>query len=261
MSIKTIVESAIFKNFIISLIILNGITMGFETSNSIYTNYQTFFDTFNTFVITIFTIEIILRIYVYRVNFFKDAWSLFDLFVVVISLIPSSGSFGVLRTLRVLRLFRIFSVVPQMRKIIEALLKVLPGIGSIAALMLLFFYICAIITTNLYGKDFPEFFGTLGDSLFTLFQIMTLESWAMNIVRPIMKIHPYSWIFFISFIFIATFIMINLIIAIVVDAINELKDEETKEINQNIKDIDKDLKSEIADLKKEILELKELLKK
>jgi len=120
---------------------------------------------------------------------------------------------------------------------------------------------CAIITTNLYGKDFPEFFGTLGDSLFTLFQIMTLESWAMNIVRPIMKIHPYSWIFFISFIFIATFIMINLIIAIVVDAINELKDEETKEINQNIKDINNELKSEIDDLKKEILELKELLKK
>ncbi len=261
MSIKSIVESSIFKNFIITLIVLNGITLGFETSHNIYQSYKIFFDYFNTFVITIFTIEIVLRVYVYRVDFFREAWSLFDLFVVIVSLIPSSGNLGVLRTLRVLRLFRIFSVVPQMRRIIEALLKVLPGIGSIAMLMALFFYICAIITTNLYGKDFPEFFGSLGDSLFTLFQIMTLESWAMNIVRPIMKTHPYSWIFFISFIFIATFIMINLIIAIVVDAINELKDEETKEINKSLKEVDSELKQEINSLKKEILELKELLKR
>ncbi len=258
--IKSLIEHKIFHDFIIFLILLNGITLGIETSDYIYNSYKLFFDIFNTFVILTFTVEILLRIYVYRLKFFKDAWSLFDLFIVVISLIPSSAGFGVLRTLRVLRLFRLFSLVPQMRKIITALLKVLPGIGSIAALMSIFFYICAIITTELYGDKFPEFFGTLGDSIFTLFQIMTLESWAMNIVRPIMEVYPYAWLFFIPFIFIATFIIINLIIAIVVDAINEIKDEESKEITQNIENIDIDLKNEIYELRKELQEIKKLLK-
>ena len=258
--IKSLVEHRYFKNFIVALILINGITLGLETYKSIYNRYEIFFDIFNTTVIAIFTIEIILRLYVYRLQFFKDAWSLFDFFVVAVSLIPSSAGFGALRTLRVLRLFRIFSVVPQMRRIIEALLRVLPSIGSIAALLVLFFYICAIMTTELYGSEFPKLFGTLQDSLFTLFQIMTLESWANDIVRPIMQTHPYAWLFFIPFIFVATFIIINLIIAIVVDAINELKDEETNQFNRSINEVKNDLKDEIEALRKEIKELKDLLK-
>ncbi len=133
--------------------------------------------------------------------FFKDPWSLFDLFVVVISLIPSNGSFQVLRILRVLRLFRLITIVPQMRKIVAALISVIPGMLSIVGLMSLIFYVFAIMATSLYSNSFPQWFGTLGESFYSLFQIMTLESWSMGIVRPIMEVHPYAWAFFCTFLF------------------------------------------------------------
>ncbi len=197
--IKNLVESKKFQNFIIILIILNGISMGLETSKPITLIYGNLINVFDKFVITIFTIEITLRIYAHRFSFFKDPWSLFDLFVVVISLVPSSGSFQILRILRVLRLFRLITVVPQMRKIVAALISVIPGMLSIVGLMSLIFYVFAIMATSLYSKSFPQWFGTLGESFYSLFQIMTLESWSMGIVRPIMEIHPYALGIFCSF--------------------------------------------------------------
>ncbi len=250
--IRQLVQSKAFTNFIIWLIIINGITMGLETSRHISSQFGKALYLFDIFVITIFTIEIILRIYVHRLAFFKDPWSIFDFSIVAISLVPSSSGFEIFRILRVLRLFRIITVVPQMRKIIMALVSVIPGMASIAALLSLFFYIFAIMATNLYGESFPQWFGTLGESFYTLFQIMTLESWSMGIVRPVMEVHPYAWLFFIPFIFIVTFIMINLIVAIVVDAMNEMAMENKKE-EPHI--------SEIQALREEIRELKEILTK
>ena len=259
-NIKSLIESKKFQNFIIILIILNGITMGLETSKLITNSYGNIINAFDKFVITIFTIEITLRIYVHRSSFFKDAWSLFDLFIVTISLIPSNGSFQILRILRVLRLFRLVTVVPQMRKIVSALMSVIPGMLSIIGLMSLIFYVFAIMATNLYAYSFPQWFGTLGESFYTLFQIMTLESWSMGIVRPIMEVHPYAWAFFIPFIFIATFIMINLVVAIIVDAMAILKEEEKSILNE-VQISEDELKSEITSLKKDIKELKEIILK
>lgn len=258
-TIKQFVENAKFQNFIIVLIVLNGITMGFETSKSISTQYNTFFEWFNFSVITIFTIEIILRIYVYKKAFFKDPWSLFDFTVVAISLVPASGGFEIFRVLRVLRLFRLITVVPQMRKIIAALLSVIPGIASIAGLLTLFFYIFAIMSTQLFGESFPEWFGTLGESFYTLFQIMTLESWSMGIVRPVMEVYPYAWVFFIPFIFLATFIIVNLIIAIVVDAMNEMNAQEEENIVNEVHSAEDAAKLEIQKLRNDIQELKALI--
>jgi len=260
--IKYFVESKVFQNFIIGLIILNGITMGLETSKSIMADFGTVLHIFDSLVIAIFTIEIILRIYVHRVSFFKDPWSIFDFTIVAISLVPASAGFEILRVLRVLRLFRLITVVPQMRKIVMALISVVPGMASIAGLLMLFFYIFAIMATQLYGESFPAWFGTLGDSFYTLFQIMTLESWSMGVVRPIMEVHPNAWVFFIPFIFIVTFIMINLIVAIVVDAMNELN---TNNNNDDVKLVEEihvsedHTKTQIDELKKEIQELKTLL--
>ena len=248
--IFNIVENKIFKNFIIFLIILNAITLGLETSSKIAQTYGAFLEAFDIFVITVFTIEIILRILAYKSKFFKDGWSLFDLFIVIISLAPANEGFEIFRILRVLRIFRLVTVIPQFRKVVSALLGTIPAMASIAALMGLFFYIFAVMATNLYGKTHPEFFGNLGESFYTLFQIMTLESWSMGVVKPIMQQHPYAWAFFIPFIFIATFIMINLIVAVVVDAMNEI----------NTKD-KKSLEDEILELKNELKEIKELLKK
>lgn len=257
--LKVLVESKKFQNFIIILIILNGISMGLETSKSIMASYSSIIQAFDIFVITVFTIEVTLRIIVHRVSFFKDPWSLFDLFVVVISLIPSSGSFSVLRILRVLRLFRLITVVPQMRKIVVALISVIPGMLSIIGLMSLIFYVFAIMATNLYSESFPQWFGNLGDSFYSLFQIMTLESWSMGIVRPIMDQHPLAWAFFVPFIFVATFIMINLVVAIIVDAMSIIKEEEIEKIEE-VQLHGDELKVEIKSLQNEIQELKQLIK-
>jgi len=257
-TIKVFIESDRFQNFIMMLIILNGVTMGFETSKIFASDYQSFFEWFNFLVITIFTIEIVLRIAIHKTEFFKDSWSIFDFIIVAISLIPAGAGLEIFRILRVLRLFRLITIVPQMKKIVTALLNVIPGIASIAALLTLFFYIFAIVATQLYGERFPEWFGTLGESFYTLFQIMTLESWSMGIVRPIMEVYPLAWVFFIPFIFLATFIIVNLIIAIVVDAMNEMNHPEEEKIAEKLS-IDEENKREIKKLREDIQELKALL--
>jgi len=257
--IKNLVDSSRFQNFIIAIIILNGITMGFETSKDIMHSYGLLINIFDKAVITIFTIEIVLRIYAHRVSFFKDSWSLFDFAIVVISLVPSSSGFEIFRILRVFRLFRLITVVPQMRKIVMALVSVIPGMISIAALLMLFFYIFAIMATNLYSESFPQWFGTLGESFYTLFQIMTLESWSMGVVRPIMEVHPYAWTFFIPFIFIVTFVMINLIVAVVVDAMAEINKNSDNIVVDELHVHDESTSSELKKLQNEIRELKELL--
>lgn len=251
--IKNIVDASWFQTSIVTLIILNGITMGFETSHSVMLEYGLWIEGFNTFVISIFTIEILLRIYVYRLSFFKDPWSIFDFIIVTISLVPVGEGLEIIRVLRVLRLFRLITVIPQMRKVIMALASVIPGMLSIAGILTLFFYVFAIMATQLYAEDFPQWFGSLGESFYTLFQIMTLESWSMGIVRPIMEVHPKAWIFFLIFIFIATFIMVNLIIAIVVDAMSAIsKDDEALEVDETL--------TEVKALREEIEEMKVLLR-
>ena len=254
-----LVQSSKFQNFIMLLIIINGITMGLETSKAITSEFGRLINAFDILVITIFTIEIILRIYAHRLSFFKDGWSLFDFSIVAISLVPASAGFEILRILRVLRLLRLITVVPQMRKVVLALVSVIPGMASIAALLTLFFYIFAIMATQLYSETFPHWFGSLGESFYTLFQIMTLESWSMGIVRPIMEQHPYAWTFFIPFIFMVTFIMVNLIVAVVVDAMAEINKTEETNIIEEVHTCDDSTKDELTKLREEIGELKVLL--
>lgn len=257
--IKNFVESGFFTKFIIYLIVLNGITMGLETSKTFMLSFGSYASIFNQIVITIFAIEIALRIYVHRLSFFKDPWSIFDFLIVSISLVPTSSGFEILRVLRVLRLFRLITVVPQMRKIVSALISVIPGMLSVIALMTLFFYIFAIMATQLYSEKFPEWFGTLGESFYTLFQIMTLESWSMGIVRPVMDVYPYAWVFFVPFIFVVTFIMINLVVAIIVDAMAILNKKEEEIILDEVRLNEININDEIRSLKTEISELKLLL--
>ncbi|EHP31358.1 Voltage-gated sodium channel [Sulfurimonas gotlandica GD1] len=259
-NIKNFVENSKFQNFIIALIIINGITMGFETSKGFMESYGSIIHIFDKLVITIFTLEIMLRIYAHRVSFFKDTWSLFDFAIVAISLVPSTGGFEIFRILRVIRLLRLITVVPQMRKIVMALVSVIPGMLSIAGLLMLLFYIFAIMATQLYSESFPLWFGTLGESFYTLFQVMTLESWSMGIVRPIMEVHPYAWTFFIPFIFMVTFIMINLIVAVVVDAMAEINKDETSCVVEEIHTHEDHTALQLKALQLEIRELKELVR-
>jgi len=213
--------------------------------------------------LVIFVLEILARIYVYRGDFFKDPWSLFDFCVVAIALVPASGQFSVLRSLRVLRVLRILTIVPSMRRVVGALVGAIPGLTSIAMVLLLIYYVFAVIATNLFSVDHPEFFGTLGDSLYTLFQIMTLESWSMGIARPVMETHPYAWLFFVPFILVATFTMLNLFVAIIVNAMQTFSEQEAKETREAMQKaqnyIEADIHAEVRSLRGEIAELKEML--
>ncbi len=253
MNLQNIVESKFFKYFITGLILLNGVTLGLATSGSIMESFGSVIAWADVVIVGIFTVEIIMRIYVYRVGFFKDPWSLFDFFVVAISLVPANAGLSILRVLRVLRLFRLLTIIPQMRTIVGALIGVIPGIASVSMVLLLFFYVFAIMSTNLFGEEFPQWFGTLGASMFTLFQIMTLESWSMGIARPVIEQYPYAWIYFVIYILIVTFIMVNLFIGLIVDAIFTIKGEDSKESEEDKLDA---LRDEIKELKEMVVELK-----
>ena len=222
------------QRFIISLIVINAVTIGFETSDDLMAVHGDMFHQFDAAILIVFIIEIVLKLYAYGLRFFFNAWNVFDFLIVAIAAFPTAGVFSVFRTLRILRTLRLLKNVPKLRIIIESLIKAIPSIGWIIILLAIIYYIFAVVGTNIYGHAFPEWFGTMGDSMFTLFQIMTLESWSSGIARPILDEMPYAWVFFIPFILIATYTTLNIFIAIVVNTMNELhmaemKDEEERQ--------------------------------
>ncbi len=261
--LQAFIERPSVQNAIIFLILVNAVLLGLETSSSVMQQAGPFILLLDRLILSIFVIEIVARIYVYARHFWRDPWSLFDFSVVAIALIPASGPFAVLRALRVLRVLRLLTMVPSMRRVVGALLAAIPGLGSIGLMLLIFYYVFAVIATNLFGTTYPEWFGTLGSSFYTLFQIMTLESWSMGIVRPVMENFPYAWAFFVPFIMVATFTMLNLFIAIIVSAMQSYSEAERKDTVQAIQNtqdhIETDLHQEVQTLRSEIKELKQLL--
>lgn len=234
--IQAFVETTKFQYTIIVIIVINAIILGLETSSAIMAAIGPLLKSLDSLILLIFVVEILLRLYARGFGFFKQPWSLFDLAVIVISFIPNGGAFSALRTLRALRILRLISTVPSMRKVVEGLLRAIPGILSVFCIMLLLFYIFAIIGTHLYSRDFPEWFGSIGKSMYSLFQIMTLESWSMGIVRPVMELHPYAWVFFVSYIMITSFTMLNLFIAVIVTAMDISDNETAEESRQSLKE-------------------------
>ncbi len=216
--------SPLFQRVVTSLILLNAVTLGLETSDAVMERWGGALDLLDAALLWIFTAELALRIYAFRGRFLRDPWGLFDLAVVGIAWLPATGALSVLRALRILRVLRLVSVVPSLRVVVEAMLAALPGMGSIVVLMLLIFYVFAVMAVKLYGESMPEEFGTLGASLFTLFQLMTLDDWA-NIVKPAMEKHPLALLFFLPFILIATFVVLNLFIGVIVESIQSLREE------------------------------------
>ncbi|HHI93327.1 MAG TPA: ion transporter [Gammaproteobacteria bacterium] len=259
------VESRPIQYLIISLIVLNAISLGMATSDALDAQYGYWLNFFDNAVLVVFVIEIAIKLFAFRGRFFYSAWNVFDFLIVAVALIPASGPLEVLRVLRILRVLRLISLIPQLRVVAEALLGAIPGIASVAGLMSIIFYVFSVMATELFGGDHPQWFGSLGDSMYTLFQVMTLESWSMGIVRPVMETHAYAWAFFIPFILIATFTMLNLFIAIIVDAMQSVqlsKAEQDKEAIEDVVQIEhQQLSKEIQDLKQDINELKFLLQK
>jgi len=261
--LKAFIEHPRLQKSIIALILINAVLLGLETSPAVMDTAGTFILILDQLILAIFVLEISLRLFVYRQAFWRDPWSLFDFTVVAIALIPASGPFAVLRALRVLRVLRLLTMVPSMRRVVGALLDAIPGLGSIGLMLLVFYYVFAVIATNLFGTAFPQWFGSLGNSFYTLFQIMTLESWSMGIVRPVMETYPLAWAFFVPFIMVATFTMLNLFIAIIVSAMQNYSEAEHQEtvdaLQQTQEHIEADLHQEMKSLRNEITELKQLL--
>jgi len=211
-------EQPRLQHMLLVLILANAAILGLESYPVIQARWGQWLEIADRVLLGIFTVEIAARIVGNGRNFFRDPWSVFDFLVIVIALIPASGPFAVLRALRVLRVMRVISLVPSMRRVAAGLLAAIPGLGAVVGMIAVILYVFAVMATRLFGAQFPEWFGTLGESAYTLFQVMTLESWSMGIVRPVMEVFPYAWVFFVLYILVSTFTMLNLFIAVVVNA-------------------------------------------
>ena len=254
-SIKKIIENKYFVTFITIVIIINAITLGLETSPEIKAEFGVILSLIDKIALTIFTIELITKILVYKLRFFKDGWNVFDFLIVAVSLIPASGPFSVLRAFRIFRTLRLLSIVPSMKRIIQAIFISIPGILSVGTIIILIFYISSVLTTTFFGEKFYEWFGTIGNSMYTLFQIMTLESWSMGIVRPVMKEFPLAWLFFVPFILVTTFAILNLFIGIIVDAMQQI----SKDGSHEEKKSELDLQKKIISMEIQLKEITKLL--
>lgn len=262
--IKNLMESRLIQRVIVSLIIVNSLLIGLETSPEYMEAFGYYIDQIDRIILFVFVVEIVLKLYGSGVVFFKDGWNIFDTAIILISITPSIGaSFAVLRALRILRTLRLLKNIPKLKIIIESLLHSIPSIGWIGVLLVIVFYIFAVIGNNLFGTESPEHFGSLLGSLFTLFQIMTLESWASGIARPIIDSSPVASIYFVVFILLATYTTLNIFIAIVVNTMNELHRKSLIEEEENIKEfvhLEQELLVDRMDsMYLEIKELKSLL--
>ena len=259
------IERPRVQQAIMALIMINAVILGLETVPAAMQSYGVLLVVVDQVILGIFVVEIVLRIFVHRLAFFRDPWSIFDFIVVGIALIPASGPLAVLRALRILRVLRLLTLVPSMRRVVGALLGSIPGLSSIALVLLLIYYVFAVIATKLFGASFPQWFGSIGESLYSLFQIMTLESWSMGIVRPVMEVHPLAWTFFVPFIVISSFTVLNLFIAIIVDSMQTIHQAEADDVIDEVtrvvyKEGDA-LANEIANMRAEIQALKSTIER
>lgn len=227
--VAAFLEQAWVTNFIIGVILFNAVLLGLETSDAVMATAGPLILALDSLCLAIFVLEIALKLYAHGLRFFKSGWNIFDFVIVGIALVPATQGFSVLRALRILRVLRVISATPRLRRVVEGFITALPGMGSVFLLMALIFYIGAVMATKLFSDAFPEWFGDLGRSAYSLFQIMTLESWSMGIVRPVMEVFPWAWAFFVPFIMVTTFAVVNLLVGLIVNSMQDAHAEESNE--------------------------------
>ncbi|ABV95226.1 voltage-gated sodium channel [Dinoroseobacter shibae DFL 12 = DSM 16493] len=215
------IESPRIRNFIITVIIVNAVLLGMETSPALMAAAGGLIVTLDKICLGIFVVELAIKLFALGGRFFRSGWNIFDFLIVGVAIVPGAQGFSVLRALRILRVLRVISVAPRLRRVVEGFVTALPGMGSVFLLMAIIFYIGAVMATKLFSASFPQWFGDLGRSGYSLFQIMTLESWSMGIVRPVMEVYPYAWMFFVPFIMVTTFAVVNLLVGLIVNSMQE----------------------------------------
>ncbi|WP_305970006.1 MULTISPECIES: ion transporter [unclassified Mameliella] len=224
--VGAIVDAPRVQNAIIAVIILNAVVLGMETSEVLMGQYGPLIIALDKLCLAVFVVEIAAKLLARGAGFFRNGWNVFDFLIVGIALVPGGQGLSVLRALRILRVLRVISVAPRLRRVVEGFVTALPGMGSVFLLMAIIFYIGSVMATKLFGDSFPDWFGDLGLSAYSLFQIMTLESWSMGIVRPVMEVYPYAWVFFVPFIMVTTFAVVNLLVGLIVNSMQDAHHEE-----------------------------------
>ncbi len=254
--LRELIGSPRFERAILILIAINAITLGLETSPAAMKQAGGFLKLVDRAILAVFVAEIAARLLVDFKGFWRDPWRIFDFTVVAIALVPATGPLAVLRAFRILRVLRLVSTVKSMRRVVTGLLNALPGMGSIVLLLFLVFYVFAVISTKLFGAAFPEWFGSLAASAYTLFQIMTLESWSMGIVRPVMESYPYAWLLFVPFIILTAFMVLNLFIGVIVDAMQSEHEAEARAERDQMISENELILAEIKALREEVRALR-----
>lgn len=249
---RRIVNAEWFRSAILGVIVFNAICLGLDTDKGIHQSIGPLLDRIDLIVTGIFVIEIALKLYAERWSFFRSGWNVFDFCIVGVSLVAlfvsdstAAGAISILRVLRIFRVFRLFGALPALRRVVDALFKSIPGISAIVAVLGLLFYVCAVMSTQLFGERFPDQFGDIPTSLFTLFQLMTLDGWSGEIARPVLEVFPWAGLFFFPFIFFASFAILNLFIAVIVEALQQEQSEKTQEVKEELTEEIEDTKEEL----------------
>lgn len=228
---RRIVQARWFNSFVIGLIIVTAIVVGIETSQTATDVAGHWFGPINTLILTLFVLEAILKIlaeWPKPSRYFKDGWNLFDFTIVILSLLPIGGEAAmVARLLRLLRVVRLISAIPELRLIVNTLIRSIPSMANVIVLMSVIFYVYAVVGFHLFHEHDPTHWETLGLALLTLFRVVTLEDWT-DVMYTAMEMHPLAWVYFVSFVVLGTFVVVNLFIAVVLNNLDEAKQEQLK---------------------------------
>ena len=273
--LKKVVDHKAFQGFILFIIVFNSVVMGIETISGLPDKVVLVLGLFNNVCLWIFIIEMLLKFLADGMDYFKDPWNWFDMVIIGTSLISALPFMAALRAFRVLRVLRSLKALRSMRLvssihhlqiILVAIVRSVPSILWTGLLMILIYYIFALIGVNLFGQAFPDWFGTVGKAMYTLFQVMTLESWSMGISRPVMEVYSAAWLYFVPFVLISSFIVMNVVVGIVVNSISEVTAEDTKkgtDEEEEEKDTDriKALTAEIKEMREMLARMEQMIEK
>ncbi|MBO6231246.1 MAG: ion transporter [Ruminiclostridium sp.] len=267
--LRKFVDSSAFQNTILVVIILNSIILGLQTSPAVMSSFGGVLDILDTVCLGIFIVEMLLKMAAYKfIGYFKSAWNWFDFIIIITSLL---SGLAVLSSVRILRVFRVFrslkglrgfkmiSSLKPLQVIIAAIGRSIPGISWTALLLIIIYYIFSIIGVTQFGEAFPEWFGDIPKAMYTLFQVMTLESWSMGISRPVMEVFDYAWAYFVPFVLISSFVMMNVVVGIVVNAISEVAEFNKKEEHEE--NGTAEIKAEIDAVREHLAKLEDMLAK
>ncbi|MGP1586162.1 MAG: ion transporter [Schwartzia sp. (in: firmicutes)] len=253
------------QKIITVVILLNAAVLGLLTNRTLSVDEISLLESIDKACLGIFTIELVAKLLVERRKFWSDGWNIFDFVIVLSSILFMSSSISVLRAFRIFRLLKALAEFPELQILVSSMLKAIPSMTWALLLLFIVFYIFAVFGSTMYGDAFPELFGDIGASMFTLFQVMTFESWATAVARPIMEIHPHAWIYFLTFILLTAVTLLNVMVGIVVEAVSSIaeavKQEQAAAAGETALPEDRSDEEREAKIQKHLEEIEALLKK